>query len=149
MNANKWLWFNVLLYGLPSSQPSSSPSGTKKGGKKLNYYYYNTNGKKGGKKQYYDYNTNGKKGGKKQPIQQEVCLHKDATEDVYENSKGSLKKCSWVANGKTLKNRQYRCRKKGIGGKKVIESCPKVCGSSAGLGPCKFLIDTKFERIIV
>ena len=134
MNANKWLWFNVLLYGLPSSQPSSSPSGTKKGGKKLNYYYYNTNGKKGGKKQ---------------PIQQEVCLHKDATEDVYENSKGSRKKCSWVANGKTLKNRQYRCRKKGIGGKKVIESCPKVCGSSAGLGPCKFLIDTKFERIIV
>ena len=78
-----------------------------------------------------------------QPIQQEVCLHKDATEDVYENRKGSRKKCSWVANGKTLKNRQYRCRKKGIGGKKVTESCPKVCGSSAGLGPCKFLIDTQ------
>jgi len=78
-----------------------------------------------------------------QPIQQEVCLLKDTTGHVYENSKGKRKKCSWVASSKKLKTRQSRCRKKGIDGKKVKEHCPNVCGSSAGTGPCKFLIDTQ------
>tara|TARA_B110001450_G_scaffold90847_1_gene86316 strand:- start:197 stop:490 length:294 start_codon:yes stop_codon:yes gene_type:complete len=78
-----------------------------------------------------------------QPIKQEVCLLKDKTGDVYENSKGKRKKCKWVASSKKLKTRQSRCRKKGIDGKKVKDHCPNVCGSSAGTGKCKFLIDTQ------